>query len=136
MEIADSEVFRLVLEAEIRRYASRPVDLLIVDDIAQWAATRKGNAKGNPVAMAITDGETSAWGILLCRQIDAAWVSSVISRREFGGFLRTRDVLHTPEIFLRHVVILELAHLENNWGQEHEEDCDAWAFDKLGINAI
>ena len=38
IEIADSETYRPLLEADIRRHATRPVTLLIVDDIAQWAA--------------------------------------------------------------------------------------------------
>jgi hypothetical protein len=37
-----------------------------------------------------------------------------------------------PGLFLRFLVLHELAHLTNNWGQEHEQDCNEWAFKKLG----
>ena len=131
VDVTDSETYRGALEAEIRRHASRPVELVIVEDIAGWAASRKGNAKGNPPAISVVDGTTGQWGIVLRRSIDADWIGSILSRVELGGFPQTRAVLNTPEIFLRHLVLHELAHLENGWGQEDEENCDAWAFERL-----
>jgi hypothetical protein len=135
MEIKNSETYRSSLEAEIVRHATRSVDLIIVEDIAEWARTRKGNAVGNPPAMAVTDGETGRWGILLRRSIEEDWVSSILARIEFGGFDGAQSLLDSPEVFLRPLVLHELAHLENSWGQELEADCDAWAFEKLGIDA-
>jgi hypothetical protein len=64
------------------------------------------------------------------------WVASIIDRIEYGGFIRAREVLDSPETFLCHLVLHELAHLENNWGQDQEGQCDAWAFEKLGLKAI
>jgi hypothetical protein len=120
-----------MLEAEIQRYAQQRVDLLIVDDIADWAASRTENAKGNPPAMAVTESITGRWGIVLRRAIDAAWIESIVARIEVGANPDAREVLCTPETFLRHLVLHELAHLENGWGQEKENDCDAWAFEKM-----
>jgi hypothetical protein len=87
--------------------------------------------------MAITDGATGAWGILLRRAVDPSSVGSILDRMEFGGgFKRCREILDTPERFLKHLVLHELAHLANNWGQEHENDCDRWAFERLSATAI
>ena len=61
MEIVDAENHRAALESEIARHANCHVDLVIVDDVESWAATRIGNAKDNPPAMAIIDGETGAY---------------------------------------------------------------------------
>lgn len=124
-----------MLESELRSHASQSVELLIVEDIADWAASRNGNAKGNPPAMAVTDGATEAWAILLRRSIDSAWIASILSRIEFGGFHQARSILALPETFLRHTVLHELAHLENGWGQDREEACDEWAFARLNANA-
>jgi hypothetical protein len=135
MQIEDAESHRPALESELRKHARHPVDLLIVDDIADWAASRNGNSKGNPPAMAVTDGVTGAWAILLRRSIDSGWVASIIDRIEIGGFEQTRSVLASPETFLRHTVLHELAHLENRWGQDREEDCDRWAFARLDAHA-
>jgi hypothetical protein len=136
MEIEDSETYRSILEAEICRQTDHAFELLIVNDVAEWAAERSGSIKNNPPASAVVDGETGTWGILLRRTIDDNWVNSILDRIEFGGFCRTKEVLNTPEIFLRHLVLHEVAHLTNDWCQENENDCDAWAFMKLGIEAI
>ena len=130
IEIADSEMNRSHLEADIRRYATRPVALLIVDDIAQWAAEGPRDVNGNPAATSGLDGQTGDWGIVVRRSIDRTWVENIISRVDLR-FPQTRTVLSTPIRFLQHLVLHELAHLENGWGQEREDDCDAWAFDKL-----
>jgi hypothetical protein len=49
-----------------------------------------------------------------------------------GGFEALAERLVTPELFLEHLALHELAHLVNDWGQEAEEDCDDWAFRKMG----
>ena len=131
VEIADAETLRPMLEAELRRHAREPVELLIVDDIAAWASSRQGNASGDPPAMAIIDGALRTWGILMRRRIDAEWVSSIISRIEVGANREARKELSTAELFAKHLVLHELAHLENGWGQDRENDCDSWAFDRM-----
>lgn len=136
MEITDSETYRQILEAEILRHSMQAVDLLIEDDIAAWAAERQGNMPGNPPAAAIVNGEDGSWCILLRRTIDSDWVPSILDRIEFGGFSRAKEILSTPEMFLKHLVLHELAHLMNDWRQDKENECDGWAFEKLGVNAI
>lgn len=131
VEIADTERFRPMLEDELRRCGRQPVELLIVDDVAGWASSRPGNANGNPAAMAITDAVSGAWGIVLRRRIDAEWVAGIISRIEAGANPEAREELSTAELFAKHLVLHELAHLENRWGQDRENDCDSWAFDRM-----
>jgi hypothetical protein len=136
IDIADAEHFRPMLEAELKAHARQPVDLVVVDDVAEWASSRKGNATGNPPAMAIADPSSGRWGIVLRRTIDAPWVASILDRIEVGANCKAREVLSTPQLFARHLVLHELAHLENEWGQERENDCDAWAFERMAGHAI
>jgi len=137
MGITDAEAFRPALEAVLRAHASQPVDLLIVGAIPEWCAERNSTCSGDPAAMAITDGATGQWGVLLRRAIDASAVGSILDRMEFGGgFGQCREILDTPEQFLKHTVLHELAHLANGWGQERENDCDRWAFERLSETAI
>ena len=129
-DVANSETYRTLLDVEIRRHATRPVTLLIVKDIAEWAAEGERSVDGNPPATAGFDRETGDWGIVLRQSIDREWVESILSRVEVR-FPDTRSALSTPVRFLQHLVLHELAHIENGWGQEREDDCDAWAFGKL-----
>ncbi len=136
MEIFDAEKYRHILEAELRRHSTQTVDLLIEDDIAAWAAKRHGNMPGNPPAAAIVNKANGSWIILLRRTIDRDWTLSILDRIDLGGFSQVKEVLNTPEMFLKHLVLHELAHLMNDWHQDKENECDAWAFESLGINAI
>ena len=136
MEITNAEEYRESLDALLRRQANQPVELLVVDDITEWCAARQGNGSGNPVAMAVVDGQTGRWGILLRRRIGADQIASVLSRIEYGGFERTHETLNPPTKFLEHTVLHELAHLQNRWNQDKEEDCDRWAFERMELNAV
>jgi len=135
VDIEDAEKYRTTLETEIDAHASRAVRLLIVDDVASWAAERSGYCQGNPIAMAVTDGESGAWGIVICRSIDQARVRSVLDRIEVGGSSLVLEKLRSPGAFLRHTVLHELAHLENSWGQDREDACDEWAFERFDAHA-
>jgi hypothetical protein len=129
--VVDAKSFRSVMEAEIAHHCNFLVDLIFVPDIANWAALRSGNVNGNPIAMAVRDGETGGAGILIREAVDASRVESVLGRIELGGFTQARDLLSTPEKFMRHLVLHELAHLVNDWGQDQEDECDEWAFDRF-----
>lgn len=131
MNIPDAEAFRSLLERTLEQHAERPVELLIVPDIEEWSKGRLSNAKGNPVAMAIVDGETGGWGILLRQEIDEFSARSVLDGMAFGGRHDVYDRLTSQETFLQHLVLHELAHLSNGWDQTHEDDCDDWAFERL-----
>jgi len=133
--VADSKSYRPIMDTVIGEHCDFPVDLVFVQDIAERASSRSGDLKGNPVALAVRDGVTGGAGILIRQSIDASRVDSVLSRIEFGGFHRARDILSTPDQFMRHLALHELAHLVNNWGQEREDECDRWAFDRLGAGA-
>lgn len=131
LEIRDSEDHRSTLEGVIREHGRERAELLIVDDVAKWQASREAPISSNPIATAVKDGQTGAWGILLRRRIDSGRVESVLGIMEIRGFLKARLLLDTPERFLEHAVLHELAHLNNGWGQDRDADCDEWAFEKM-----
>lgn len=128
-EVCDSENYRGALERVIDKHTREPAQLLIIDEVADG---RTGMCN-TPIAMAMKDGQTNAWRILLKRRIDSDRIERVVGLLEVRGFLKARILLDTPERFLEHVVLHELAHLNNDWGQDRDADCDEWAFDKLGL---
>ena len=134
--ILDSESFKDILEAEIVKNYHAPVDIVFVEDVADWFAKRSDDCINNPVSVAVRDGITGGHGIIMCKEINSDRVESIICRMHFGGFDNAEEILCTPEIFMRHLILHELAHISNNWGQDREDDCDAWAFDRLHPSAV
>jgi hypothetical protein len=131
MEIRDAEEYRPEMESALAMHSPRPVALLIVPDISEWAIERCTNAKGNPPAMAVVDQATRGWGVLVRRAMNAAEVKSILDRIAWNGRHAAHSALCSPSVFLRHVVLHELAHLANGWEQDKEDDCDDWAFERL-----
>ena len=131
MEIRDTETYRELLEAQLAAHASKAVNLIVVSDIAEWERERGGFPAKSPIALAVIERPSGAWGILVQREIDENAVNGVLSRVSWDGRHKAAERLITPALFLRHLVLHELAHLENGWDQSHEDDCDDWAFERL-----
>jgi hypothetical protein len=133
LAIRDIEELRSELDLLLAEHASEPVELRIVPDIAAWAAERQGNLNphANPVGLAVRDGTTNAAVILLRREISEVRANAIVQRVLLGGHSLVTERLNSPGALAKHLVLHELAHLENNWGQEHEDACDAWAFERM-----
>jgi hypothetical protein len=131
MNIPNTNTMRPVLEASLHAAASRKIDLLIVEDIAAWASAKGIEMNSNPIALATIEQPADKWIVVLRQMIDEDTIQGVIGRLEYGGHVEARKYLATPELFLRHTVLHELAHIQNGWNQDHEDDCDDWAFDHL-----
>lgn len=136
MEIENTENFEELLLTVITKVSSEPVSLLFVDDIYEWCASRCGENKGNPIAKALRDSNTKEAAILLRKNISDEKYQGVIGRMIVGGQDSVSEKLNTAEAFLIHTVLHELAHLLNNWGQDKEDDCDSWAFERLNEISI
>ncbi len=131
MFITDAEEHRASLEAVLLRHASERVSLEIVENVASWAVANHVTVEGNPLASAIPARNGLSRSIVLQRKMDENDTAGILGRLDFGGHSRERSLLVNPKLFLRHTVLHELAHLENNWGQAYEDECDSWAFERL-----
>jgi len=131
MNIKNVESYRDQLEALLSKHSPHSVELLIVPDIADWYAEKGAPCSCNPIAQAIVDLDSGAWGILLRNNIDGNTIRSVLDRISFNGTHDAHHILSTPILFLSHTIFHELGHLAINWGQEMEDDCDDWAFERL-----
>ena len=131
MFITDAEEHRASLEAVLLRHASERVSLEIAEDVASWAVANHVAVEGTPLASAIPARNGLSRSIVVQRRMDMNDTAGVLGRLDFGGHSHERSLLISPELFLRHTVLHELAHLENSWGQEREDECDSWAFERL-----
>ena len=132
MNIDSTESYKELLITVLHNHSQEHVKLIFVDDIKEWCDIHRVECRGNPIAMAIMKAST----ILLLRAIDEYRIRSIIDRQKYvGGFVKELENIVTPEKFLTHTVLHELAHLVNNWGQDKEDECDEWAFKKMGVSS-
>jgi len=126
------EESRDILEDILQRHSSLPVALLMVPDVAQWALEVNIAVTGNPIATAIPRTEEFSARIVVKAEISKDEAESVLGLLELCGYAdEVRSLRLDPERFTMHLVLHELAHIENEWGQERELDCDKWAFARL-----
>jgi hypothetical protein len=127
----------LHLEAVAAQHARQPVKLVFADSVGDWARQSQiQNARGNPQGMACAPADGTSWIVALRRTIDAVDVETQICLMEGRGFASARQRLNCAKAYAEHLLLHELAHLTNNWDNNHERDCDTWAFDRLGHGAI
>lgn len=124
--------YRPALELEIRRHATQEISLEIVLDVAEWAKANHVIVKGNPIGTSIPVRGQQPRAVVVRAQLNEEDLAGVLGRLDFRGhWNETRVMRNSPVMFLRHLVLHELAHLENNWDQSREDDCDKWAFERL-----
>jgi hypothetical protein len=132
MHIHDAQVYAEFLDRVVCKHSLEPVSIEFVDDVADWCAGRGvlcPDGPGGAAGMAIRADQTGAVVILIRRCIDANYVAGIKGRMLAGGFDAWARKLDTPESFLTHLVLHELAHLV----PRTEDECDAWAFHKTGF---
>ena len=136
MHVASSSTHRERLQSLLRSNTEKPVRLLFVDDIAEWGVKTGAQVKGNPNATALVDRESSEWLIVVREVLSEDQVASNINAMDiFEDHGECIALLNTPERFLEHTVLHELAHLVLGVGNELESHCNAWAFQRLGASA-
>lgn len=124
--------YREALELEIRRHAMQEISLEIVPDIAEWAKANHVVVKGNPIGTSIPVRGHLPRSVMVRAKLNEDDLAGVLGRLDVRGFWdETSEMRKSPLMFLRHLVLHELAHLENDWDQSREDDCDEWAFERL-----
>ena len=134
MEIPSVTAYCSDLDALVAKHATQPTMIVLIDDIERWVAANHLKVAGNPVGTCFeTQGQVPR-RIVIRDAISEERVNGILGRLDFRGYWEeTRTLRGDPAEFLRHLVLHELAHLENNWGQEREDDCDVWAFSRLAV---
>ena len=117
MRIASVEPHRPHLEAIIAAHADEPVDLFIVESIPAWCKERGGIDPPDPLGMAIRCAETKRAGILIRREMSEDAIQGTLDRLMLGNHGDFPEKVDSSELYLSHLVLHELAHLINSWGE-------------------
>jgi len=113
-------------------HATQAVALEIVPDVEEWARAHHVTVDGNPIATSVPARGQLPRVVVVRANLSEGDFSGVLGRLDYRGHWdETSEMRKNPAMFLRHLVLHELAHLENNWGQSREDDCDEWAFERL-----
>ena len=123
---------RAFIEQVINRVASQPVSLFLPSYIQAWCEEH-GMSQSVRHAVAVKCNATGTWGIVISSEFSTSAIESIVAGMEFRGFNQARQLTKNHQLFLAHLVLHELAHLEHDWNQDMESACDEWAFQKLDI---
>jgi hypothetical protein len=131
MQINDAASYETPLRELIALHSIAPVHLEFVDCVRSWCVGNGFVDPPDPVGMALRDRESGIGLILIRRSMDEDRTAGVLGRLSFAGHPDVEERLSSEVAFLSHLVLHELAHLQNGWGQEDEDSCDDWAFERL-----
>src|SRR5665647_1931623 len=105
----DLASLRTQLEALLAEYASCPIQLLIVPDIAEWVRDHAPQLPSSRWGLALKDHSTDAAAIVVRQCFTQEQADSVVGRVAFSGVTDAFQLLATPAQFARHLVLHELA---------------------------
>jgi len=122
------------LRAIAARCAVPIEDVQIVPSIQAWCEDR-GLPETNPFrsGKTVRNNVTGHYLILLAQEITGSTQNSIISAMELRGHIDRTGVLRSPDTFLLHLFLHELAHAQ--FPEASEDECDEWAFSQLAVNA-
>jgi len=133
-QVATSEINTQAYLGELRALAARyQLELDGVEavlSIQDWCKGR-GVPEENPfrTGKIVRNTETGRFLILLLCPITEEMFRSVISAMECRGFAKDAARLSDPGLFMKHLLLHEIAHgLDPS---RSEAECDRWAFDQL-----
>ncbi|MCU7811846.1 MAG: hypothetical protein KZQ77_11530 [Candidatus Thiodiazotropha sp. (ex Notomyrtea botanica)] len=87
------------------------------------------------IAMSLWNGNNAPNKIMLLSHISNEEIENHIAALGLRGVVKEKpelleyvELITTPQDFLKHLVLHEVAHIKNNWSQKKETECDLWAF--------
>lgn len=134
MTVMDVAAHKALINRMVASYVDAEVD--VVPDVAEWCAShvRSLNASamsGNPSGKALWNCANGPNRILLRSPLTDKAIEDHLLGLYLRGFKRVYGVIQDDVTFLKHLILHEVAHIKHNWGQDHEIDCDKWAFKEL-----
>jgi hypothetical protein len=101
-----------------------------VPSIQDWCSSLRV-AEDHPfrAGKIVRSTDTGRFTILLASPVTPDMADSVLSAIKWRGFEKEVSALYQPAIFLKHLLLHEIAHgLDSS---RSESECDRWAFDQL-----
>lgn len=133
MLVRETASYMEELDALVANIAQEPMEIMLVDDCGEWARDNGISvANPSPRAMAVRRTSDGRAYVVMRRVYEDEHIEQQASALLVAGWKDQALEVKEPGLFLRFLVLHELAHLLNDWGQEHEQDCNKWAFRVLG----
>lgn len=129
----DLRQHRPLIERIVGRYIDAEVDL--VSSIEEWLVANGASAEEaardrDRLGKSLWNSPSAPNRILLRSPLTRNAVSEYRLYLELRRFRRAH-LLESGIHCLKHLVLHEVAHIKHNWRQDHERDCDRWAFSQL-----
>lgn len=116
----------------VGQFSSQPIEFVFTGDVARWATSKALAVVGNPIATSFPALGQAPCRIVMQDPISYDELQGAIGRLEIRGeWALGSRFRREPKAFVLHLALHELAHIENNWAQDREDDCDAWALARL-----
>lgn len=113
--------------------SEEPVEFLLVPDCGAWAENCGMKLPNrSPRGLAVRRRTDSRAIVVLRESYEEEHIADQASALLIAGWEDQSAEVRQPVSFLQFLVLHEIAHLVNDWGQEHEQDCNEWAFQRLG----
>jgi hypothetical protein len=125
--VIDVEAHRNFLEALISQYVD--ADLIVVQSKAEidgklgrglWAGPNQKARIIIPKLISEDEAESCLLALAVSGEIN-----------DLPELCEDADSIEDGRRFLMHLVLHEIAHVKNRWGQDRESDCDVWAHQEL-----
>ena len=128
------ETHKELIEAIVAHYIEAQVE--IVPDIVERCAELSGgkytaSELDNPIGKALWNSPVESNRILLRKTLTEKQIEDHLLALYLRGFKDVYDRIPDDIAFLKHLVLHEIAHIKHDWRQDHETDCDRWAFEEL-----
>lgn len=122
------------VESICNQYGLEKTNIIFTDNPYEWAIKRGiENVQPRDIAFSTVEFPFNRKIIVLANNISSDSANSVWSRIDYSIGFKRAGKINTPELFVKHLILHEIAHVVNKMKQPEERKADDWAAKEMGI---